>query len=90
MTLRIYDYKRLGLDGKPRQLHVTEALEAIRFGGDPGHEFEGDMRADAVTPLAKKSAGQTLLLPAALPTCQMHSGSESLVIVAGHPSAESA
>jgi mannose-6-phosphate isomerase len=64
VTLRIYDYKRLGLDGKPRQLHVKEALESIRFGGDPGHEFAGDMHIDAVTPLEKSSSGalQTELL----------------------------
>jgi mannose-6-phosphate isomerase class I len=54
LTLRIYDYKRLGLDGKPRKLHVKEALEAIRF-GDPGHEFDGNMRADTVEPLSKET-----------------------------------
>lgn len=57
VTLRIYDYKRLGLDGKPRQLHVQEALSAIRFGTDPGHEFSGDMHLDAVKPLEKKAVG---------------------------------
>ncbi len=31
ITYRIYDYGRTGLDGKPRQLHVQEALEAIDF-----------------------------------------------------------
>lgn len=49
-TLRIYDYNRLGLDGKPRQLHVLAALSAIRF-GDLGNEFSGDMTADIVVPL---------------------------------------
>ena len=31
ITYRLYDYKRLGLDGKPRQLHTEEALEALDF-----------------------------------------------------------
>ena len=31
LTFRIYDYGRLGLDGKPRELHVQQALEVIDF-----------------------------------------------------------
>lgn len=31
ITYRIFDYNRLGADGKPRQLHTREALEAIDF-----------------------------------------------------------
>jgi mannose-6-phosphate isomerase len=49
LTFRIYDYNRLGLDGKPRALHIKEALSAIRFDG-PGDEIAGDMRADTVAP----------------------------------------
>lgn len=30
-TYRLYDYGRLGLDGKPRQLHVKESLDVIDF-----------------------------------------------------------
>ncbi len=30
-TYRLYDYDRLGPDGKPRQLHVEQALEAIDY-----------------------------------------------------------
>jgi mannose-6-phosphate isomerase len=56
VTLRIYDYKRLGLDGKPRQLHVREALGAIRF-ERPGDEFAGDMTKDTVQPLESKKVG---------------------------------
>lgn len=32
LTFRIYDYGRLGLDGKLRQLHIEEAMEVIDFG----------------------------------------------------------
>lgn len=31
-TYRVFDWNRLGLDGKPRQLHVAEALESIDYG----------------------------------------------------------
>lgn len=31
ITYRIYDYGRLGLDGKPRQLHTEQAKDAIDF-----------------------------------------------------------
>ncbi len=30
-TYRVFDWNRMGLDGKPRQLHVAEALESIAF-----------------------------------------------------------
>jgi mannose-6-phosphate isomerase len=30
-TYRVYDWGRVGADGKPRQLHVEQALEAIDF-----------------------------------------------------------
>ena len=32
LTFRIYDYDRPGTDGKPRELHIREALEVITFG----------------------------------------------------------
>lgn len=31
ITYRIYDYDRLGIDGRPRHLHVEQSLEVIRF-----------------------------------------------------------
>jgi mannose-6-phosphate isomerase len=30
-TYRVFDWNRLGLDGKPRELHVAESLESINF-----------------------------------------------------------
>jgi mannose-6-phosphate isomerase len=30
-TYRVFDWNRLGLDGKPRELHVAQALESIDF-----------------------------------------------------------
>lgn len=37
-TYRVFDWNRMGLDGKPRQLHVDESLESIRF-----DDFEPDL-----------------------------------------------
>ena len=36
ITYRLYDYNRLGLDGKPRELHVEKAMQVIDF----NHENE--------------------------------------------------
>lgn len=30
LTYRVYDYGRLGLDGKPRELHIAQALDVVR------------------------------------------------------------
>jgi mannose-6-phosphate isomerase len=35
LTYRIFDWNRMGLDGKPRALHVEQALKAIRVSGGP-------------------------------------------------------
>jgi mannose-6-phosphate isomerase len=31
-TFRIYDWDRVGLDGKPRELHIDEACQAVNYG----------------------------------------------------------
>lgn len=31
LTYRVYDYDRLGADGKPRELHVSKALDVLNF-----------------------------------------------------------
>jgi mannose-6-phosphate isomerase len=31
-TFRVFDWNRVGLDGKPRELHLTESLHSIDFG----------------------------------------------------------
>ena len=40
ITYRIYDYGRLGLDGKPRELHVAQAKEAIDYTVFPEYRTE--------------------------------------------------
>jgi mannose-6-phosphate isomerase len=34
VTFRVWDWGRLGLDGKPRPVHLAESLETIEFGRD--------------------------------------------------------
>ena len=34
-TFRLHDWNRVGLDGKPRQLHIAESLESIDFDAGP-------------------------------------------------------
>src|SRR5205823_3294875 len=34
-TFRVYDWGRVGADGRPRALHVAEALESIDFAAGP-------------------------------------------------------
>ena len=34
-TYRVFDFNRLGTDGNPRELHITDALESIHFNQDP-------------------------------------------------------
>lgn len=36
ITYRVYDYNRVGADGKPRELHIRQALEVIRFAEQTG------------------------------------------------------
>lgn len=38
-TYRVYDYGRLGDDGKPRELHLQKALDVLYFGKSTGKEF---------------------------------------------------
>ena len=39
VTYRVYDYGRLGADGKPRTLHIQKALEVTHCGPAPRMEF---------------------------------------------------
>jgi mannose-6-phosphate isomerase len=47
ITFRIYDWDRLGLDGKPRPLHVTESMATIDF----AHKDYGPHAPEAWRPL---------------------------------------
>ena len=53
LTYRIYDYGRLGLDGKPRQLHTQEAKDAIDYRVYPEYRTKYEMRRDAAVELVR-------------------------------------
>ena len=46
LTYRIYDYNRLGLDGKPRQRHTHEAKDAIDYRVYPEYRTSYEPRRD--------------------------------------------
>lgn len=53
ITYRIYDYKRPGLDGKPRELHTEQALDAIDWSVLPDYKTHYAFRQNEETPLVK-------------------------------------
>ena len=53
LTYRIYDYNRLGLDGKPRQLHTQEAKDAIDYRVYPEYRTQYKMQRDAAVELVR-------------------------------------
>ena len=66
-TYRVYDWGRVGLDGKPRQMHVAESLKSIRWDDFEPAPVRGEHKA-AVIADAKEfrirrvtlAAGETL------------------------------
>ncbi|ATC64260.1 mannose-6-phosphate isomerase [Nibricoccus aquaticus] len=70
-TYRVYDWGRLGLDGKPRQMHVNESLKSIRWDDFEPSPVRGENKAAVIAdarefrirrvPLA---AGETLRVSA--------------------------
>ena len=62
-TYRIYDYDRTDKDGKKRQLHTAEAMDAIDFSGIRGHaSTRYEARQNATTTLAHCSYFTTRLI----------------------------
>lgn len=53
ITYRIYDYGRLGLDGKPRELHTELAKDAIDFSTKPDYRTGYSKSLNRETLLAK-------------------------------------
>lgn len=51
ITYRVYDYDRRGLDGKPRQLHVEEAVDAIDYKVYDNYVTDYDRDAKGEVPL---------------------------------------
>lgn len=62
LTYRIYDYGRLGLDGKPRDLHIEQAKEAIDYTVHDDYKTRYVHRKNVETPLVKCKYFNTTLL----------------------------
>ena len=60
LTYRIYDYGRMGLDGKPRQLHTELAKEAIDYKVYPDYRVAYTPVKDAETELVSCKYMSTL------------------------------
>ena len=46
-TFRVYDWGRVGPDGKPRPLHIDQALESIDFNRGPVEPIHAANRGDS-------------------------------------------
>jgi mannose-6-phosphate isomerase len=53
-TYRVFDWNRVGLDGKPRELHVAQAMESIDFADfEPGLVLRGGATGDPPIPIVR-------------------------------------
>ena len=80
-TYRIYDYNRRDADGKLRQLHTEEAMDAIDFHGIRGHAATRYVsRQDQTTTLASCPYFVTNLIPLTHPLRKNLEEMESFVV----------
>ena len=65
LTYRLYDYNRVGKDGKPRELHIEKALNVIDLHKYQKEESKGELLEDTkYFKVAKKEINKELLLKA--------------------------
>ena len=81
ITYRIYDYGRLGLDGKPRELHLEQAKEAIDFSVFPDYRTEYSLKKNAETRLVSCKYFTTDLFDLDQNVTKDLSGLDSFVVV---------
>lgn len=55
ITYRIFDYNRVGLDGKPRQLHTEEAADAIDYSVHDDYRTHYERKNNKPVPLVETS-----------------------------------
>ena len=80
ITYRIYDYGRLGLDGKPRQLHTQEAKDAIDYTVYPDYRTHYCAKPDSDTEIVSCPFFTTTYLEATKPFSKKVE-SEFLIVV---------
>ena len=47
-TYRVFDWNRVGLDGKPRELHIAQSLASIDFNDSSRRSFKANSPANEV------------------------------------------
>ncbi len=83
LTYRLYDWGRVGSDGKPRELHLDKAMEAIRFGSThtgPNRPlaYEEDGVSRSVLAACRYFAAELLEIPEA---CTRRTGGDTFHIL---------
>ena len=81
ITYRIYDYGRLGLDGKPRQLHTELAKDAIDYTVYPDYRTRYTAAKDEETELVRCKYFTTSVYDLSLPFAKDLSAIDSFVVV---------
>ena len=84
-TYRVYDWGRVGLDGRPRELHVEQALQSIHFDAEPRgpvREGEVDMHLFRIQVLSLGDEAVDLRGPG--PAVVVGLGGDAAVEGAGH------
>lgn len=81
LTYRIYDYGRLGLDGKPRDLHIEQAKEAIDYTVHDDYKTGYVRRKNAEIPLVSCKYFTTTLFDVDKACSKDLSGMDSFLVV---------
>lgn len=79
-TYRIYDYNRLDTNGNLRELHTSEALDAIDFGAISDGKTHYSYRENYTTPLVECPYFTTNLIPLTQPIRKDFSKLDSFVV----------
>ena len=79
-TYRIYDYNRPDADGKLRELHTAEALDAIDFTPTRDGKTHYNYKENSTTPLAECPYFTTNLIPLTKPMRKDFSNLDSFVV----------
>lgn len=81
ITYRIYDFNRLGADGKPRELHTSLAKDAIDYTVLPDYRSSYSVKKNAETPLVSCPYFITSLYELDAPVSRDMSGLDSFMVV---------
>ena len=79
ITYRIYDYNRLGFDGKPRELHTELAKDAIDYTVCPDYRTHYIPNPDGETEIAKCKYFETSVIDIKTPFIKDLSGLDSFL-----------